>query len=63
MQGGAGPPFLNPPSVSDLGGTFGASLRDYLWCRRQREDGLIRRAKPMLTLSLGLFIPWGRRIS
>ncbi|HKF77074.1 MAG TPA: hypothetical protein VKF59_13080, partial [Candidatus Dormibacteraeota bacterium] len=27
VQGGAGPPFRNPPSVADVGGAFGASLR------------------------------------
>src|SRR5437660_7315349 len=27
MQGGAGPPFRNPPSLRDLGSAFGASLR------------------------------------
>ena len=26
MQGGSGPPFQNPPSVWDVGGTFGASF-------------------------------------
>ena len=27
MQGGAGPPFRNPPSVWDVWGAFGSSLR------------------------------------
>src|SRR5215469_7625749 len=58
MQGGAGPPFRNPPSVWDLGGAFGASLRDYLGRPRRREDGLTRRAEPMLTLRPGPFIHW-----
>src|SRR5207247_6598753 len=42
VQGGAGLPFRNPPSVRDVWGAFGASLRD--WGRRpwSREDGLIR---------------------
>src|SRR5215469_14676244 len=56
MQGEAGLPFRNPSSFRDLGGAFGASLRVCLGCRRHREDGLIRRAKPMLTLPLGLFL-------
>src|SRR5205085_10475900 len=30
MQGGAGPPFQNPPLVGDVGGAFGASLRAWM---------------------------------
>src|SRR5215469_3312926 len=56
VQGEAGLPFRNPSSFRDLGGAFGASLRVCLGCRRHREDGLIRRTKPMLTLPLGLFL-------
>src|SRR5215472_4100956 len=42
VQGGAGPPSGTPRSVWDVGGAFGASLRGFLWCWRQREDGRAR---------------------
>src|SRR5215472_3455220 len=48
VQGGAGPPSGTPRSVWDVGGAFGASLRGFLWCWRQREDGRARGGRPPL---------------
>ena len=51
VQGGAGPPFRNPPSVWDIGGTFGASLRGCLWCLRRWDHGLIRSGQALACLA------------
>src|SRR5262245_39310880 len=37
VQGGAGPPFRNPPSVWDIGGACGTSLR--VWGPRLENSG------------------------
>src|SRR5215472_19278978 len=53
MQGEAGPPFQKLPLLWNLGGIFGAPLRGSMWPRRHPEDGLIRRAEPLLALQPG----------
>src|SRR5207245_2522048 len=52
-QGVAGPPFQNPPSVGDVGGATGASLRDWSRRRWSREDQLKHRAEPVLSAFSG----------
>src|SRR2546430_6253577 len=60
MQGGAGPPFRNPPSVRDVGSAFGASLRVRSRLLVTWEDQLTHRAEPVLTATLGpLDKHWG----
>src|SRR5215471_8497905 len=52
-QGGAGPPFQNPPSVRDVRGASGAALRVREQGGRTREDQLNHRAEPMLVATMG----------
>ena len=47
LQGGAGPPFRNPPSVRDVGAAFGAALRVLLQRPGTREDVLERPSKAL----------------